>query len=392
MSEPILTFCACIDPRRINPATGHYPGCPDEIIPPECLLPPWEVRTTEERVYVGKGARSDRYPNGKPIYEKITRTDLAPGRAWTEARPVSVAPAQTSAPSPVSPPSAPVLAVVLDTETTGISDPRVCEIALAAVDLSTVTPKVIAHASKLVNPGKPIPPEATRVHGITDADVSNCPSLADVWPKLIEWVGKHVGESGPVDIIAHNASYDRKALELTLQLLPDELPAWRWFCSLQASKRIFPDLPSHSLHDDRFKGKRGLSSTLGLTKGESHRALGDVKTTVSLLGKLCEKAGHWTAWRGEMQAGWGSARVFTVKGKAAPAKTAEKPAREPAPQKPSNAPAEPATASPDPAAVQSLPAPSRALPAPSPALPKRKPAPVQSLDLFASLNTSRRPA
>jgi DNA polymerase III epsilon subunit-like protein len=328
-ANPVLTFCACIDPRRIDPATGHYPNCPDEIIPPECLLPPWDVKSYTLDDYVGKGARSDRYPNGKPIYEKITRTDLAPGRAWTEARPVSVAPAQTSAPSPVSPPSAPVLAVVLDTETTGISDPRVCEIALAIVDLSTVHPKVIAHASKLVNPGRPIPPEATRVHGITDADVANCPSLADVWPKLLEWVGKHAGE-GVVDIIAHNASYDRKAVELSLPLLPDELPPWRWHCSMLAARRIFPDLPSHSLHDDRFKGKRGLASSLGLTRGESHRALGDVKTTVSLLGKLCEKAGLWHTWRGEMQVGWGSARVFTVKGKAAPAKTAEKPAPEPA--------------------------------------------------------------
>lgn len=378
MGEPILTFCACIDPRKIDQKTGHYPGCPDEIIPPECLLPPWDVVTTEERVYAGRAARTSA-GEGRAIFEKVIRHQIVPPRASVPTAPAVTSPALSPTPSQSS------IAVVLDTETTGISDPRVCEIALAIVDLSTVHPKVIAHASKLVNPGRPIPPEATRVHGITDADVKDSPSLAEVWPKLLGWVGKHAGD-GRLDVIAHNASYDRKAVELSLPLLPDELPAWRWFCSLQASKRIFPDLPSHSLHDDRFKGKRGLSSTLGLTKGESHRALGDVKTTVSLLGKLCEKAGPWSAWRGEMQAGWGSARVFQVKGKA-PQKTA--------PEKPASASAEPATILPSPAPVQSLPEPSRALPAPSPALPKRKPAPVQSLDLFAGLNsnqTARRPA
>jgi hypothetical protein len=133
----LLTFCACINPRRINPATGHYPGCPDSIIPPDQLLPPWEVVTTEERVYAGKGARSERHPDGKPIFDVIQRTNLVPGRAWSEARkaPAPDAPVATAGDSADD--SAPSIVCVLDTETTGLTDPRVCEIALCVVDLSS---------------------------------------------------------------------------------------------------------------------------------------------------------------------------------------------------------------------------------------------------------------
>lgn len=38
-----------------------------------------------------------------------------------------------------------------------------------------------------VNPGIPIPPEATAVHGIHDADVAECPKFADLAAELLEY-------------------------------------------------------------------------------------------------------------------------------------------------------------------------------------------------------------
>lgn len=38
-----------------------------------------------------------------------------------------------------------------------------------------------------LNPGQPIPPEATDVHGISDADVADCPSFAAVAPELLDF-------------------------------------------------------------------------------------------------------------------------------------------------------------------------------------------------------------
>jgi len=314
----LLTFCACIDPRRINPSTGHYPGCPDSIIPPDQLLPPWEVVTTEERVYAGKGARSERHPDGKPIFDVIQRTNLVPGRAWSEARkaPAPDAPVATAGDSADD--SAPSIVCVLDTETTGLTDPRVCEIALAVIDLSSPSspggPKVIARHAKLLNPGKAIEPSAVRVHGIRDEDVRDCPTLADVWEKLVAWVEKYATHPGhPPQIVAHNAAYDRRAISSSLPLLPGELPAWHWRCSMALAKKVAPGLPSYSLHDS--PGKVGLATSLSLTRGESHRAMGDVLTTVSLLGALRARAGAWTSWRGEAVS-WAGKAAAEAPGKA----------------------------------------------------------------------------
>jgi len=69
--------------------------------------------------------------------------------------------------------------VFLDTETTGLDAvAEICEIAL------------ISHAGTilldtLVRPRRPIPPEATAVHGIADADVAGAPSLPDIWEDLV---------------------------------------------------------------------------------------------------------------------------------------------------------------------------------------------------------------
>ncbi len=39
-----------------------------------------------------------------------------------------------------------------------------------------------------LNPGMPIPPGATAIHGITDADVADCPQFADIAEKLLSYL------------------------------------------------------------------------------------------------------------------------------------------------------------------------------------------------------------
>src|SRR5690242_18269037 len=73
--------------------------------------------------------------------------------------------------------------VALDLESTG-TDPatdRVIELALL-----TLVPDRPADLYRLrLNPGVNIPPAATAVHGITDADVRDAPTFAIVAPDLI---------------------------------------------------------------------------------------------------------------------------------------------------------------------------------------------------------------
>jgi hypothetical protein len=68
--------------------------------------------------------------------------------------------------------------VILDTETTGLEgDARIVDIAVIAVSGDVLL-------DTLVNPGEPIPPEATAIHGITDDQVADAPRFTDILEQL----------------------------------------------------------------------------------------------------------------------------------------------------------------------------------------------------------------
>lgn len=77
--------------------------------------------------------------------------------------------------------------VVLDLEATG-TDPtrdRIVEIAAVQFTANLAPSRFVI----LLNPGVPIPPQATRVHGLTDHDVARAPAFAVVAPHLFAFLG-----------------------------------------------------------------------------------------------------------------------------------------------------------------------------------------------------------
>lgn len=75
--------------------------------------------------------------------------------------------------------------IIFDLETTGVDveNDRIVSLALHRSD---------GAARELrFNPGRPIPPEATAVHGITDADVAACPSFGSVAQGVLLWFHGH---------------------------------------------------------------------------------------------------------------------------------------------------------------------------------------------------------
>lgn len=73
---------------------------------------------------------------------------------------------------------------VFDLETTGVSpsNDRIVEVCVAVFSPDG-SKNVVTHR---VNPGCPIPPEASAVHGISDADVAEAPPFREIAPALIE--------------------------------------------------------------------------------------------------------------------------------------------------------------------------------------------------------------
>lgn len=120
---------------------------------------------------------------------------------------------------------------ILDTETTGLGPTaRVIEVAVVHMDFRSL-PRV-AFSARL-NPGCPIEPGASAVHGITDADVADAPTFADIVGDLLRAIEGRV-------VCAYNAPFDyaRLCYEVRTSLTgeSDGVLAWPWVDGLVLRK------------------------------------------------------------------------------------------------------------------------------------------------------------
>lgn len=76
--------------------------------------------------------------------------------------------------------------VAFDLETTGLDVEQDRIVELSLVKLLPDGERQVR--TRRIHPGRPIPPEATAVHGIGDADVADCPRFGQVARSLAEWL------------------------------------------------------------------------------------------------------------------------------------------------------------------------------------------------------------
>lgn len=98
-----------------------------------------------------------------------------------------------------------------DLETTGmdVGNDRIVQIAMFRADAGFLA--VVGSLDTLVNPGRPIPQDATDVHGITDEDVRTAPTLDDVAPDI------HALIDGAVLVGYNNRRFDTLVLDRELR-------------------------------------------------------------------------------------------------------------------------------------------------------------------------------
>ncbi|MBX9615240.1 MAG: DNA polymerase III subunit epsilon [Caulobacteraceae bacterium] len=126
--------------------------------------------------------------------------------------------------------------IVLDTETTGF-DPKTGDrlIEVGCVELVDLLPTGRTF-HRLVNPERLIPPDAIRVHGITDDKVRDAPRFAAIVDDLMAFIGD-------APVIAHNAQFDRNFIDHECGRCGQPLLAeTRWIDTLQLAQKRFPGM------------------------------------------------------------------------------------------------------------------------------------------------------
>ena len=100
--------------------------------------------------------------------------------------------------------------VAVDTESTGLSIKKDRIVEFAATRFDPVTGVRGEQLHFYLNPGVLIPPEATKIHGITNEQVANAPFFKDVADQIQDFLHGSI-------FVAHNASYDTGIMDAELK-------------------------------------------------------------------------------------------------------------------------------------------------------------------------------
>lgn len=170
--------------------------------------------------------------------------------------------------------------IVFDTETDGVAaDRQACDIGMIEID--PVTLEEIGREESLIKITKPIPPEVTAIHGITDEMIKDAPTIE-------EFVNDIMGGrlQGKVALIGHRIDFDLPMFEPIGDVMRfpngdavtvDTLLLWQ----------LFGDVKTENKKLDTLKAALSLPGG-----GQSHRAMADCCTAHQLLQYIVSRIGR----------------------------------------------------------------------------------------------------
>ncbi len=175
----------------------------------------------------------------------------------------SISPAETSSATPLMA----LNAVCIDSETTGLDVTKARIIQIGGVRLNRGQIDPDDAFEQFIDPGGPIPPASSRIHGLFDGDVKGAETFRTAWPAFASWIGRSVvlGYSIGFDLAMFKREHDLSRMGWTAPRCMDV----RHLAQLAA-----PQLPDHSLDT--------LAEWLGVTIHKRHSALGDAMATAQI--------------------------------------------------------------------------------------------------------------
>lgn len=158
--------------------------------------------------------------------------------------------------------------VVFDTETTGLR-PSEGDRIVSLAGVRIVRGRILTGESfnRIVNPGRSIPAESTRFHGLTDEQVAGKPPIEVVLPQFKSFVADSV-------LVAHNAAFDLKFLRM-----------FETQSGVRFDNPVLDTMLLATFLDEQAGGQSldDLCRRYGVTIDGRHTALGDSLATAALL-------------------------------------------------------------------------------------------------------------
>ncbi|UTW13004.1 3'-5' exonuclease [Marinobacterium rhizophilum] len=165
--------------------------------------------------------------------------------------------------------------VILDFETTGLSPDggdRAIEIGAVKLENGQVTGRF----QELMNPGRRVSGFIESYTGISNAMLAGAAENAEVMARFADFIGDF-------NLVAHNASFDKRFLDAELGLIGRQYPG-QFVCSMLLARRLFQAAPDYKL------GTLVRYANIPVD-GVFHRALYDSEMTAKLwLAMLAELA------------------------------------------------------------------------------------------------------
>lgn len=165
--------------------------------------------------------------------------------------------------------------VILDTETTGLNDGEICQIAIIDDTGKTLL-------NTLIKTAYPIPPDATAIHGWTDDHVKDSPDWKLIAPevrRLLE--GKLV--------IVYNAVYDRKMMHKSAERHGMEKIDWKeiaqFECAMEAYAVHYGEWNNYH-QSYRWQRLSHAARHEGVIVENAHDALGDCLMTLGVVNAM----------------------------------------------------------------------------------------------------------
>lgn len=175
--------------------------------------------------------------------------------------------------------------IIFDLETTGLEtgDDKILELAYEKILPSG---EIIAAVYRM-NPGKPIPPEATQINGIRDEEVKDAPSFAKLSYEL--WSMFEGADVGGFNVIGFD-----------LPFLKAEFASVGKSFDFLSKKVLDAKILYHKMEARDMFTPRNLSAAYKLYCGKehttAHTGAGDVRVTVEILEKQLEQYPEFRDW------------------------------------------------------------------------------------------------